>query len=129
MNVNIETRCEREQVFDDDANTPKANLWRVTSTAPLTGKWQNTRKVVVTTHWTYRFCIEAGGWYWPEGALVTEAACFDAGDAAGRLLYHWHARPTSASRLTKAAVCQQHEKVLAEQMDVFIAKAEKLPIL
>lgn len=123
----IDTRCTREQVFDDDI--PKANLWRVTSTVPLTDKWQNIRKVVVTTHWTYRLCEEAGGWYFPEGVLVTKAVCFDAGDAAGRLLYHWWTRPTNASRLTKKAIIQQHEKTLANEMEILITRAEKLPIL
>ena len=120
QNAVATTRYERE--FDD---TAKRFRPRAVTEVPLPGKWEGTRKLVATTHWRYRFCAEAGGWYMPEGALVTQVSCFDAGNFAGTLLYHWWTRP---ERVTKKAVREQHEKVLAEEMDYLVRKAEKLPV-
>lgn len=115
--MQTETRYMRE--FDDTAGRHR---WRAVTMVPLPGKWKLTRTLSFITRWTYN--LKYGGWYVPAGALESCVTCFDAGNIAGTILYH---RWTHPRRVTKEAVCQQHEKALAE-MEVLIRMAEKLPV-
>lgn len=115
--MQTETRYMRE--FDD---TARRHRWSAVTMVPLPGKWKLIRKLSVITRWTYN--LKYGGWYVPAGALETCVSCFDAGNVAGTLLHHSWTRPR---RVTKQAIQQQHEKVLAE-LDDFMRMAEKLPV-